>query len=141
MPHPDNLILFKYADDIAHVCAASSCCDVDIQLRLDLIIDWSSKRALFKDEYTDARPNPKIPVLFNSSISQDVCFFRLSFDEYLVLTSSLPNLSVNKTSIPQTQKLKHLGVHYFNHRWSDPISFIPTKVCKLSFHSYIINYR
>ena len=59
MPHPDCLALFKYADDISLGCASSSCSDVDFQRGLDLIVDWTSERALS----------------VNSSKSFDACVF------------------------------------------------------------------
>ena len=72
MPHPDCLALFKYADDISLVCACSSCSDFDFQRGLDLIVDWTTERALS----------------INSSKSFDV-FSLSSLDKHVVLTSSL----------------------------------------------------
>ena len=119
MPHPDCQALFKYADDISLGCASSSCSDVDFQRGLDLIVDWTTERALS----------------INSSKSFDVCFSPSSLNKHFVLTSSLCSLSINGTPIPQAQKSKYLGVYLsFNLRWSDHISFVFTKVRKLSFY-------
>ena len=119
MPYPDCLTLFEYADDISLGCASSSCSDVDLQRGLDLIVDWTTERALS----------------INSSKSFDVCFSLSSLDKHIVLASSLFSLSINENAIPQAQKFKYLGVYLsYNLKWSDHISFVFTKVCKISFY-------
>ena len=95
MLHPDSLALFKYADDIALGYASSYCSDVDFQRGLDLIVDWTSERALS----------------VNSSKSFDVCFLLSSLDKHVILTSYLSSLSINGTPITQAQKFKYLGVY------------------------------
>ena len=119
MPHPDCLALFKYSDDISLGCASSSCSDVNFQRGLDLIVDWTTERGLS----------------INSLKSFDVCFSLSSLDKHIILTSSLSHLSINGTPIPKAQKFKFAGVnHSYNLKWSGHISFVFTKVHKLSFY-------
>ena len=64
-----------------------------------------------------------------------MCFSLSSLHKHVVLTSSLPSLPVNGTLIPQAQKLKSVGVYLsYNLKWSGHISFVFTKVRKLSFY-------
>ena len=118
-PHPDWLTLFEYAHLISLGCVSSWFSDVDFQHDLDHIVDWTPERGLS----------------INSSEKVGVCFSLSSLKKHVVLTSSLPSLSVNATPTYQPQKLKCLGVYRsFNHKRSDHISFVFTKILKLSFY-------